>query len=453
MLPSTSSSPTRTTTEPKIALSTVTCSSTGLPRTRVRASVSRARRRSSSSMALRTSATTRSWRAAASSAHPLSSVSRSWPACSSTARSARAAARRPTWPSSRSATRARLLATGRPGSVRAERTACSCSYMAATENSSPSSWSSWPARSAPVKAAMAAREASSPGKSRSRTRWRVATVASSSTLASSRRPWPRSASRARLGSGGSPGSARALRSRTWWTSSRANWSRSASTWSMARRPRPAASSSSPWAWPARAWLTSVAIALVHRCVAGRLAPPGQGAGLGLVAELVDVLVDQAQLAVPVQGVADHPGGQLDGQGADLVAELADGLVALGPDGLPGPVELAAGVGLGLGQQLAPDPLGVGLGLAQPPPVLLQQLLGLVALPLGLLQLALDVGPAVRQGLVHRGEDRPVHDEQQDQEGDRAPDELVPGGQDGVAALLLGRFLGQEIGEMHVPSPR
>src|SRR5215211_1902435 len=333
--------------------------------------------------------------------------------------------------------------------------------MVATENSSPSSWSSWPARSTAVKAAMAARAASRSGKSRSRTRWRVATVASSSTLVPSRLPWPRSASRARLGSGGSPGSARALRSRTWCTSSRANWSRSASTRSMARWPRPAASSSSPWAWPARAWLTSVAIALVHRGAAGLLAPPGQGAGLGLVAEVLDVLVDQAQLAVPVQGVADHPGGQLHGERADLVAELADGLVALGPDGLAGPVELAAGVGLGLGQQLAADPLGVGpglvqdppglvLGLAQPPPVLLQQLLGLLAVLLGLLELALDVGPTVLEGLVDRRPDRPVHDEHQDQEGDRAPDQLVGRRQD-RALLVLGRLLGQDVGKWHGPS--
>jgi hypothetical protein len=156
--------------------------------------------------------------------------------------------------------------------------------------------------------------------------------------------------------------------------------------------------------------------------------------------------DQAQLAVPVQRVADHPGGQLDGQGADLVAELADGLVALGPDGLPGPVELPAGVGLGLAAQVPADPLGVGpgllqdplglvLGVTQPPPVLLQQLLGLLPVPLGLLELALDVGPAVLVRLVDRGEDRPVHEEQQDQEHDRAPDQLVGGGQDGIRGRL------------------
>jgi hypothetical protein len=144
-------------------------------------------------------------------------------------------------------------------------------------------------------------------------------------------------------------------------------------------------------------------------------------------------------------------GQLDGERADLAAELADGLVALGPDGLAGPVELAAGVGLGLGQQLAADPLGVGagllqdplglvLGVAQPPPVLLQQLLGLLTLPLGLLELALDVVPAVLEGLVHRRPDRPVHQEHQDQEGDRAPDELV-GRREDRAGLLLGRLLG------------
>src|SRR5215213_5793601 len=302
---------------------------------------------------------------------------------------------------------------------------------------------------------MAASPASTSGSSRARTRCRVARVASSSTLASSRRPWPRSVSRARLGSGGSPGSARALRSRTWVASSRDNCSRSAWTWSMARWPRPAASSSSSWAWLARASLTSVAIALV--C----LSPAGQGAGLGLAAELVDVLVDQAQLAVPVKGVTDHPGGQLDGQGADLVAELTDGLVALAPDGLAGPVELAAGVGLGLGQQVAADPLGVApglvqdplglvLGVAQPPPVLLEQLLGLLAVLLGLLELALDVGPAVLEGLVDRRPDRPVHEEQQDQEGDRAPDQLVDGRQDGVL-LMLRRLLGQDVGKLHVPS--
>jgi len=203
-------------------------------------------------------------------------------------------------------------------------------------------------------------------------------------------------------------------------------------------------------------LEQVARLLVH------LAPAGHGPGLGLGAELVDVLVDQAQLTVPVQRVADHPGGQLDGQRADLVAELADGLVALGPDGLAGPVELPAGVALGLGQQVAADPLGVGpgllqdplglvLGVAQPPPVLLQQLLGLLAVALGLLELALDVGPAVLVGLVDRGEDRPVHEEQQDQEGDRAPDELVRGRQDGVL-LVLGRLLGQDVGKLHGPLP-
>src|ERR671913_1010192 len=453
MLPSNSSSPTRTTTEPKIASSTVTCSTTGLPSTRVRASASRTRRWSSGSTALRTSATTRLRRAAAASAHALVTVSRSWPSCSSTSRSARAAVRRPARPSSRSATRARLFSTGRPGLVRAERTCSCCSTMVPRKNSSPSTCSSSPAFSAPVKAAMAARAASRLGKSRNRTRCLVATVASSSTLAWSSGPPPSSVSGARLGSGGSPGSARALRSRTWPTSSRASSSRSASTWSIARWPRAAASSSSSWAWAASAWLTSVAIAV--------LAPAGQGAGLGLVAELVDVLVDQAQLAVPVERVADHPGGQLDGQGADLVAELADGLVALGPDGLPGPVELPAGFGLGLAAQVPADPLGVGpgllqdplglvLGVAQPPPVLLQQLLGLLAVLLGLFQLPLDVGPAVLERLVDRGEDRPVHEEQQDQERDRAPDELVRGGQDGVL-LMLRRLLGQDVGKLHVPS--
>src|SRR5215211_1540416 len=235
---------------------------------------------------------------------------------------------------------------------------------------------------------------------------------------------------------------------------------------MAPWPRPAAWSNSPSAAAASAWLTSVAIATpIDRGARleppGILAPAGDGAGLGLVAELVDVLVDQAQLALPVQGVADHPGGQLDGQGADLVAELADGLVALGADGLAGPLELAVGVGLGLGQQVAPDPLGVGpglvedplglvLGVAQPPPVLLQQLVGLLALPLGLLELALDVGPAVLEGLVDRRPHRPVHEDQQDQEGDRAPDELI-GRREDRARLPLGRLLGQDVGKWHVPS--
>ena len=55
-------------------------------------------------------------------------------------------------------------------------------------------------------------------------------------------------------------------------------------------------------------------------------------------------------------------------------------------GLAGSVELAAGVGLGLGQQPVADlpgvgaglqdPLGLVLGVPEPPPVLLQQLLGL-----------------------------------------------------------------------------
>src|SRR4029450_173093 len=250
---------------------------------------------------------------------------------------------------------------------------CCWENMVATKNSSPSSCSSWAASPAAVKAAMAASAASASGSSRAGTRCRVARVASSSTLASSRRPWPRSVSRARLGSGGSPGSARALRSRSSWTSGRATASRSAWTWSMARWPRPAAWSNSRSAWAASAWLTSVAIATpIDRGAILELpgppvfAPAGHGAGLGLVAELIDVLVDQAQLALPVQGVADHPGCQLDGQGADLVAELPDGLVALGPDGLAGPLELAAGVGLGLGQQVTPDPLGVGPGLVEDP---------------------------------------------------------------------------------------
>src|SRR5215218_4785033 len=409
MLPSNTSSPMRTTTEPKIASSTVTRRSTGLPTIRVRTSARRDRRRPSSSTALRTSATTVPRRLAASPASSRAEAARSWPSPSSTSRSARVAVRSLARPSSRAA-------------------------------------SSAPARSAAVKAAMAASSPTRSGKRRGGTRWVLAMLASSSTLASSRRPPPRSSSSARLGSGGRPGSASALRSRAWVTSRRAKATRSASTCSIARLPRPpappglvpAAWSNSAWAWPARAGLASVTVAV--------LAPAGQRTGLGLVAELADVLVDEAELALPVQRVADHPGGQLDGERADLAAELADGLVALGADRLPGPLQLPLGVGVGLGQQVLADPLGVGarllqdpmglvLGGGEPLAVLLQQLLGLVALLLGLLELALDVGPPV---LVHLGdlwEHRPVHEEQQDQEGDRAPDQLVGGRQDGVAFLL------------------
>ncbi len=65
----------------------------------------------------------------------------------------------------------------------------------------------------------------------------------------------------------------------------------------------------------------------------------------MVADLLDVLVDEAELPLAVEGVVEHPGGQVDGQRADLAPEVAHRLVALAADGLAGALQLALSLAL------------------------------------------------------------------------------------------------------------
>src|SRR5919197_960543 len=249
------------------------------------------------------------------------------------------------------------------------------------------------------------------------------------------RPRSRSATSACLWSTGRSGSLSALRSRTWVVSSLATAASSAATRSSASRP--SASSSSRRASP------------VSACSAigpaGALRAAGHRAGLGVVAELLDELVDEAELALAVEGVVDHPGGQLDRQAADLAPQVAHCLVALAADGLAGALQLAARLVLGLAADLAAqplggaarlldDPLGLLLGRRQPFAVLVEQPVGLGTLPLGRLELALDAGAAVAVGLLDRRPHQLDDHEQQHEEADRAPDQLGGRGQDRVLRL-------------------
>src|SRR6266568_5676533 len=225
-------------------------------------------------------------------------------------------------------------------------------------------------------------------------------VATNSTVAGWSWPRPRSVTRPRRASNGRPGSTSGPRRRGLAKASRAKLASSPATASSV--PALAASPSTCSAYRVSAGLLSRTAAV--------LSPGGHRAGLGVVPELLDVLVDQPELTVAVQRVADHPGRKLDRQRADLGAQLAHRPVALPADRLAALVDDPVGLLLRLGHEIPAQPLGVGprlvddalrllLGAGQPLPVLPQQLLRLLALALGLLELALDVPRPLLERLV------------------------------------------------------
>src|SRR6266536_2897402 len=436
-LPSNTSSPTRTTTDPMIDASTVKRSSTGLPITRASTSARRARRSASSGTAVRTSATTRLRRLAASSARSWQCRSSSRPWKRSRSRPIRAAARGWALPPARSPTSARVRSSGRAGSVRAARSSGVRSISAPKRNRSSSTRSRSPAAAAAAKLASAASSASRSGSRRGATRCRSARVASSSTVAGSSWPRPRSVSRPRLASAGSPRSTSGPRRRGCAAVTRAKVARSPAT--LSSPPRPAAS------WKSRS--ACAASAGLLRGTAAVPAPSGQGTGLGVVAELLDVLVDQPELPLAVERVADHPGGELDRQRADLGPQLAHGTVALGPDRLASLGDHPLGLLLGLVHEVPAQPVGVGpalvddalrllLGTGQTLAVLPQQLLGLLALALRVLELPFDALGPLLERLVGAREREPPQQGEEHGERDDADDQLVHGGKDRVLRLPL-----------------
>src|SRR5713226_8051736 len=105
-----------------------------------------------------------------------------------------------------------------------------------------------------------------------------------------------------------------------------NRNSSSSTWSS--WPSASATAKSAWAYPWITWLrvATVLVLLLALPVSVR----------GHPGELVDVLVDQSQVAILVERLADHATGQREGELPDLGPELLEHAVPLGPDLVLGP---------------------------------------------------------------------------------------------------------------------
>src|SRR6266704_479553 len=187
-------------------------------------------------------------------------------------------------------------------------------------------------------------------------------VATNSTVAGWSWPRPRSVTRPRRASNGRPGSTSGPRRRGLAKASRAKLASSPATASSV--PALAASPSTCSAYRVSAGLLSRTAAV--------LSPGGQRAGLGAQLAHRPVALPADRLAALV----DDPVGLLLRLGHEIPAQP-----------------------LGVGPRLVDDALRLLLGAGQPLPVLPQQLLRLLALALGLLELALDVLRPLLERLV------------------------------------------------------
>ncbi len=142
----------------------------------------------------------------------------------------------------------------------------------------------------------------------------------------------------------------------------------------------------------------------------------------------------------VELLLDDLAGELDRQSTDLGPELLDGALALGLHLTLGTLDDRLGLGLRLGNDVTPqrlgrllglldDPVGLALGVGQLLLVLALDPLGLLEAFLGLLELALDRLGTVLEHLVDARERELRHHGVEDEEGDRAPEELGGRGQD------------------------
>src|SRR6266508_1738149 len=151
-------------------------------------------------------------------------------------------------------------------------------------------------------------------------------------------------------------------------------------------------------------------------------------------DLLDELVDQFLLGRLVELLLHHPFGQLNRDLADLGRELAEHAVPFRPDLLGGSSHGGTGLLLRLGLKVGPQLLGRLAPLLDDPVRLLASVRQLLAVPgqfslgltpgrLGLLQISLDLVPAVFQDPVEPGDDPFGHERENDAEGDRSNDNL------------------------------
>src|SRR5690606_37719482 len=166
---------------------------------------------------------------------------------------------------------------------------------------------------------------------------------------------------------------------------------------------------------------------------------GRGGGLQLLEEPVD---DAALPRLVLEGLADDAAGQLDGQPTDLRAELGEGGLAIRLDLGLRRLDDAASLGLGLLAELGLDLRALRLrlladpgrllpGLGELGAVLLERPLRLGLSLLGPLDAALDRLGALLQRLLDTRDEHLADDEEDDEEGEDADDELVGVRQDRV----------------------
>src|SRR6266571_8879365 len=163
-------------------------------------------------------------------------------------------------------------------------------------------------------------------------------------------------------------------------------------------------------------------------------------------ELLDVAIDQAAVPLVVERLPDHLAGEAESQRRGLGSNLRDRAVALGADLLLRARDHPVRVRLRPRDEVLARLLGVLLRLLHDPvrllpsrgellAVLLQQPVRLLAIQLRLFEVPLDLSGARRERGVDPREDVLREDGEDDEERDRAVDQLVGRGQERV--LVLG----------------
>src|ERR1035438_3026214 len=422
-LPSMNSSPIRTDIPPTRSGSTITLRWISCPYAAARTAASRSRCSALSAMATRTTAIRRSRHCAASRAYSVRLASRLRPLGCTAAWLIRYRASGVALPSRSESSRPRLYSAGTSGLDRTVRS----SGAPATTRPNRNSWSSrssrWRPRSAAAEIDRTASCSAASDNSAGRDHCPAARLATRSMVASLTRPPSRSRTRPVLASTGRLPSASARRSA-------GSASSSVTT----------AKSSSPSVLAAAADVTAAESCSLASAREARLAPlmsgprPRAGAA-GLIFEILhEALHDAALSGLVLQRLTHDPAGQVYGQGAHLGPEHLDRQLAVGVDLRVRRGDQAPGLGLGLLPHLGDDLGALFLGLLAEPGgllpgfrelllVLLEPLIRLGLRLLGALDAALDLLGPLGQGLLDPREQHLVEDAENDQERDRADDQL------------------------------
>src|SRR5207245_5087429 len=168
-------------------------------------------------------------------------------------------------------------------------------------------------------------------------------------------------------------------------------------------------------------------------------------------DLVDELVDQREVGLAIEVALDHLLGQLERELAHARAQVGGGTGDLGLYLLPCPLLARRHLRLGLPAQVLAELVGrlprllddasrLGSGIGQLRLVLGEDRLRLGLRPLGLVEARADaLSPGVHAVADGREREAPKQEEEHD-EGEGTPDELVRRGQDRVGRLLARRHI-------------